>query len=95
MEADDRFVDLNPRTCVVLGGRGFLGRSLVLRLLTLGKWIVRIADSADSLELDHAEHDSLLSVSLLSGRASYFHVDVRDKDQIVTGVSILSLYLFG
>lgn len=87
MEVDDRFVDLNPRTCVVLGGRGFLGRSLVLRLLKLPKWIVRIADSPESLELDPSEHDSLLSDALLAGRASYFHVDVRDKDQIVAGVS--------
>ncbi|TQD94183.1 hypothetical protein C1H46_020231 [Malus baccata] len=36
-----------PRTCVVLGG--FLGRSLVLRLLNIGKQIVRIADSTQYL----------------------------------------------
>lgn len=86
MEVDDRYVELNTKTCVVLGGRGFLGRSLVLRLLKLGKWNVRIADSAESLELDPSEHDSLLSDALIAGRASYFHVDVRNKDQIVAGL---------
>lgn len=94
MEVDDRFVELNTRTCVVLGGRGFLGRSLVLRLLKLAKWNVRIADSVESLELDPSEQDSLLSDALVAGRASYFHVDVRNKDQIVAGVSFsLSLWL--
>ena len=79
----DDFTELNPNTCVVLGGRGFLGRSLVLKLLTLGRWIVRISDSAPSLQLDHFDHDSVLSQALSSGRASYFHVDVRDKLQVV------------
>ena len=55
----DDFTELNPNTCVVLGGRGFLGRSLVLKLLTLGRWIVRIADSAPSLQLDHFDRDSI------------------------------------
>lgn len=93
MEVDDRFLELNTKTCVVLGGRGFLGRSLVLRLLKLAKWNVRIADSANSLELDPSEHDSLLSDALIAGRASYFHVDVRNKDQIVAGLLLLSLFL--
>jgi nucleoside-diphosphate-sugar epimerase len=81
--------ELNPRTCVVLGGRGFLGRSLVHRLLTLGKWIVRVADSAQSLHPDPSDdhHDSLLSQALSSGRASYHRVDVRDYSQIVKGMS--------
>eukprot|EP00256_Glycine_max_P041193 XP_006590931.1 3beta-hydroxysteroid-dehydrogenase/decarboxylase isoform X2 [Glycine max] len=78
---DDRFADLNPKTCVVLGGRGFLGRSLVLRLLKLGNWIVRVADSAQSLQLHHSE--SLLEQALSSSRASYFHVDLLDKRSIV------------
>ncbi|KAJ1410490.1 Reticulon [Sesbania bispinosa] len=81
MAVDDRFADLNPKTCVVLGGRGFLGRSLVLRLLKLGNWIVRVADSAQSLQLHHSE--SLLAEALSSARASYFHVDLRDKPHIV------------
>lgn len=84
---DDRLAELNPkpRTCVVFGGRGFLGRSLVLRLLKLGKWIVRVADSTQSLHLDPSERDSLLSQALSSGLASLHGVDVRDKSQIITG----------
>ncbi|KGN57250.1 3beta-hydroxysteroid-dehydrogenase/decarboxylase [Cucumis sativus] len=94
MEVDDRFLELNTKTCVVLGGRGFLGRSLVLRLLKLAKWNVRIADSANSLELDPSEHDSLLSDALIAGRASYFHVDVRNKDQIVAALSGSSVVFY-
>lgn len=79
---DDRFTDSNPKTtCVVLGGNGFVGRSLVLKLLKLGNWIVRVADSAYSLQLHHSE--SLLAEALSSSRASYFHLDLRDKRQIV------------
>ncbi|XP_062173558.1 3beta-hydroxysteroid-dehydrogenase/decarboxylase isoform X3 [Alnus glutinosa] len=85
---EERLAELNPRTCVVLGGRGFLGRSLVHRLLTLGKWIVRVADSAQSLHPDPSDdhHDSLLSQALSSGRASYHRVDVRDYSQIVKAI---------
>lgn len=92
---DDRLAELNPkpRTCVVFGGRGFLGRSLVLRLLKLGKWIVRVADSTQSLHLDPSERDSLLSQALSSGIASLHGVDVRDKSQIITG-KIFSEFLF-
>ena len=75
------------RTCVVLGGRGFLGRSLVGRLLRLGGWIVRVVDSSShSLQLDPSSApDSLLSDALCSGQASFFHVDVRDTSQIIKG----------
>ncbi|KAG2311138.1 hypothetical protein Bca52824_022695 [Brassica carinata] len=68
-------------TCVVLNGRGFVGRSLVSRLLRLGNWTVRVADSFQTLNLD--ESDSVLLDALSSGRASYHCVDVRDKPQIV------------
>ncbi|KAE8729746.1 RNA recognition motif-containing protein, putative isoform 1 [Hibiscus syriacus] len=73
------------RTCVVLGGRGFLGRSLVARLLRLGGWIVRVADSSShSLLTDPSSaSDSLLSNALCSGQASFCHVDVRDTSQII------------
>ncbi|AES89018.2 putative 3-beta-hydroxysteroid-4-alpha-carboxylate 3-dehydrogenase (decarboxylating) [Medicago truncatula] len=76
----DRFQDSNPKTCVVLGGRGFIGKSLVLQLLKLGNWIVRIADSTHSLNLHHSE--SLLAEALSSSRASYFHLDLTDKHRI-------------
>ncbi|XVE84486.1 hypothetical protein DITRI_Ditri17bG0017400 [Diplodiscus trichospermus] len=72
------------RTCVVLGGRGFVGRALVNRLLRLGGWIVRVADSSThSLQLDPSSaSDSLLSDALCSGQASFCHVDVRDTSEI-------------
>ncbi|CAI9108697.1 OLC1v1008367C1 [Oldenlandia corymbosa var. corymbosa] len=72
------------KICVVLGGRGFIGRSLVARLLRLGNWIVRIADSTPSILLGSDE--SALSQALESGRASYYQVDVRNRDQIVKAV---------
>ncbi|KAL3506761.1 hypothetical protein ACH5RR_032143 [Cinchona calisaya] len=76
------------KTCVVLGGRGLIGRSLVARLLKLGNWIVRVADSPLSIQLDELDNDdnSLLSQALASGQASYFHVDVRNKAQIIEAV---------
>ncbi|GAU49291.1 hypothetical protein TSUD_89160 [Trifolium subterraneum] len=80
MAIDDRFTDFNPKTCVVLGGRGLLGKSLVLKLLKLGDWIVRVADSTHSLQLDPSE--SLLDEALSSSRASYFHLDLTDKHSI-------------
>ncbi|KDO45107.1 hypothetical protein CISIN_1g007866mg [Citrus sinensis] len=76
------FDEAIPRTCVVLNGRGFVGRSLVLRLLELGKCIVRVTDSTQSLQLDPSESNSLLPDSLSSGRAEYHQVDVRDISQI-------------
>uniref|UniRef100_A0A5B6ZX06 Reticulon-like protein n=1 Tax=Davidia involucrata TaxID=16924 RepID=A0A5B6ZX06_DAVIN len=89
MVIDDHF-----RTCVVLGGRGFIGRSLVLRLLKLGNWIVRITDSAQSLQLDPSEQNSLLSEALSTGRALYFHVDVRNKPQIIKAIEGSSVVFY-
>ncbi|GMY32571.1 3beta-hydroxysteroid-dehydrogenase/ decarboxylase isoform 3 [Fagus crenata] len=92
---DERFAEMNPKTCVVLGGRSFLGKSLVLRLLKLGKWIVRVADSAHSLQLDSSsEADSLLSQAISSDRASYHHVDVRDFSQIVHAIEGSSVVFY-
>lgn len=80
------FEDLSPRTCAVLGGRGFLGRSLVFRLLKIGNWIVRIADSSKSLQLDLTDSsDSFLNDAIESGRASYHCLDVHDVSSIVKG----------
>ncbi|PPS00513.1 hypothetical protein GOBAR_AA20159 [Gossypium barbadense] len=73
------------RTCVVLGGRGFIGRTLVNRLLRLGGWIVRVADSSSHSLLPDSSSgsDSLLSDAISSGQASFCHVDVLDTSQIV------------
>ncbi|KAK4778555.1 hypothetical protein SAY86_006083 [Trapa natans] len=82
-------------TCVVIGGRGFVGRWLVLRLLKLKKWIVRVVDSAPSLQLDPSDHlDSYLSEAISSGRASYHSVDVRHLLQIVTAIKGSSVVFF-
>ncbi|XP_043707373.1 3beta-hydroxysteroid-dehydrogenase/decarboxylase [Telopea speciosissima] len=78
-------IDENPGTCTVLSGRSFIGRSLVLKLLKSKKWIVRIADSASSLNLDLVEN-SVLSDAILTGHASYFQVDVREKSQIIRAI---------
>ncbi|XP_011007411.1 PREDICTED: 3beta-hydroxysteroid-dehydrogenase/decarboxylase isoform 3-like isoform X1 [Populus euphratica] len=85
------------RACVVvLGGRGFLGRSLVTRLLQLGDWIVRVADSTHSLQLDaDSNHgDSVLRDALASGFASYCQVDVRDPSQITKAVEGSSVVFY-
>ncbi|KAL2920922.1 3beta-hydroxysteroid-dehydrogenase/decarboxylase isoform 3 [Bienertia sinuspersici] len=74
----------NPRTtCVVIGGQTFIGRFLVLRLLQLGNWIIRIADSYST---PHVEQKSPLSDAVSNGRVSHFQVDVRDKSQLVKGI---------
>ncbi|KAM7486788.1 hypothetical protein LguiA_002797 [Lonicera macranthoides] len=82
------------RTCVVIGGRGFIGRSLVHRLLKLEHWIVRIADSPKVLQLDPSERGSLLSEALSTGRASYLHVDLRNKTTIVRAIEGSSVVFY-
>ncbi|XP_068661851.1 3beta-hydroxysteroid-dehydrogenase/decarboxylase isoform X2 [Aristolochia californica] len=86
MAIDDAAPDLITKTCTVLGGRTFVGRSLVSRLLQLGNWIVRIADSAPSLRLESGEENSILSDAIISGRASFVQVDVREKRQIFQAI---------
>ncbi|KAJ8774795.1 hypothetical protein K2173_017241 [Erythroxylum novogranatense] len=89
------FGDVAPKTCVVLGGRGFLGRSLVSRLLKLGGWIVRVADSARFLQLDPSDSgDSLLRDAVSSGHAFYHHVDVRDVSLIVKAIQGSSVVFY-
>ncbi|KAK4566607.1 hypothetical protein RGQ29_002751 [Quercus rubra] len=92
---EERLTEPNPKTCVVLGGRGFIGKSLVHRLLRLGKWIVRVADSAHSLQLDSSsESDSLLSQAIASARASYHQVDLRDFSQIIRAIEGSSVVFY-
>uniref|UniRef100_A0A2P2L7I0 Reticulon-like protein n=4 Tax=Rhizophora mucronata TaxID=61149 RepID=A0A2P2L7I0_RHIMU len=89
------FGDLSPRTCAVVGGRGFLGRSLVHRLLKLGHWIVRVADSAHSLQLDPTDPgDSVLRDALSCSRASYHHLDVRDVSLIAKAIEGSSVVFY-
>ncbi|KAK9138721.1 hypothetical protein Sjap_009315 [Stephania japonica] len=86
MAIDEDFVEEERPICTVLGGRSFIGRSLVAALLKSGKWIVRIADSAPSIDLDLTERDLAVSEAVSSGFASYFQVDVRLKSQIVGAI---------
>ena len=78
------------RTCVVLGGRTVIGKALVSRLLSLDHWVVRVADSAQQLDLD--DGDSLLSKSISNGRASYFAVDLRNTDRLIQGICYLYVF---
>ncbi|XP_074320059.1 3beta-hydroxysteroid-dehydrogenase/decarboxylase [Silene latifolia] len=70
-------------TCVVIGGNGFIGKCLVLRLLQLGNWIVRVADSSSSID-PHLSHH----------RASYLSVDLRDYSQLRRAVDGSSVVFF-
>ncbi|KAJ8527555.1 hypothetical protein K7X08_015006 [Anisodus acutangulus] len=79
-------------TCVVFGGRGLIGKALVDRLLGVGNWIVRIADSFPTLQLE--PHESFLSHALSSGRASYFHVDLSHKSNIIPAIDGASVVFY-
>ncbi|KAL8238707.1 hypothetical protein R6Q59_015274 [Mikania micrantha] len=88
-------VDDQSTTCLVLGGRSFVGRCLVARLLKLGNWIVRVADSDQSLQLDpDLNYDSHLKHAVSTGRASYFHVDVCNKKSIVNAIEGSSVVFY-
>ncbi|KAK6146320.1 hypothetical protein DH2020_020189 [Rehmannia glutinosa] len=88
----DGDLDKEVKTCAVLGGRGFIGRPLVERLLRLGNWIVRVVDAAKSPELKPSE--SLLADAFSSGRAAYFQVDVRDISQIIEAIEGVSVVFY-
>ncbi|CAN0857987.1 3beta-hydroxysteroid-dehydrogenase/decarboxylase isoform 3 [Linum grandiflorum] len=83
----------NPRCCVVLGGQGFIGISLIFRILKQENWIIRIADYPKTIDLELANvGDSSLSDAISSGRVSYHHVDVRDSSlisKVINGSSIV------
>lgn len=80
------------KTCVVLGGRGIIGRALVERLLKLGNWSVRVVGSTENPQLLPSE--SLLAHAFSCGRASYFHVDVRKKAQIIQATEAASVVFY-
>lgn len=89
-------VDPHSKTCLVLGGRSFAGRCLVVRLLKLGNWIVRVAGSAHSLQFDPSDYDYDLPLNraISTGRASYFHVDVRNKKSIINAIEGSSVVFY-
>lgn len=64
------------------------------RLLKLGNWIVRIADSAESLNLDLTENNSVLSEAISTGQASYYSVDVREESQVSRAIEGSSVVFY-
>lgn len=79
-------------TCIVINGRSFVGKYLVVRLLKLGHWIVKVAgvDHSLKLDLDDYEFDLPLNRAVSTGRAAYVCVDVRDTNSIVNGIHFSS-----
>eukprot|EP00850_Spirogloea_muscicola_P007110 SM000035S13090 [mRNA] locus=s35:371070:374934:- [translate_table: standard] len=74
--------------CLVTGGRGFVARHLVARLLEAGGWrSVRILDlEPGPLVLAPDEAGGPLAAALLSGRAAYLQGDVTQPAQVLRAV---------
>ncbi|CAK9223492.1 unnamed protein product [Sphagnum troendelagicum] len=71
-------------TCVVTGGRGFVGRNLVLKLLQEDKFSIKVADRALEMELSPEEEETgTLDKALVSGKAQYVSVDIGSKSELV------------
>ncbi|XP_071730862.1 3beta-hydroxysteroid-dehydrogenase/decarboxylase-like [Rutidosis leptorrhynchoides] len=81
-------VDDHSKTCVVIGGTSFVGKCLVARLLKLGNWIVRVADSTRLHLSDHNHHP------LSTDRASYFIIDVRNKKSLINVIEGSSVVFY-
>lgn len=70
--------------CVVTGGRGLVGRHLVLKLLKEEKLSVTVADIGPKIEVcAEEEEEGTLGVALESGKVEYVCVDVRSKRELV------------
>ncbi|KAH9314557.1 hypothetical protein KI387_023184 [Taxus chinensis] len=69
--------------CVVTGGRGFVAKWLVRKLLQSGRWVVRIVDLESAITLDDEEQSSILGEALSSERAVYYGIDLRDKTELL------------
>ncbi|XP_071690754.1 3beta-hydroxysteroid-dehydrogenase/decarboxylase-like [Rutidosis leptorrhynchoides] len=81
-------VDDQSKTCVVIGGTSFVGKCVVARLLKLGNWIVRVADSTQLGLSDHNHHP------LSTDHASFFNVDVRNKKSIIDAIEGSSVVFY-
>nr|XP_051188091.1 3beta-hydroxysteroid-dehydrogenase/decarboxylase-like isoform X2 [Lolium perenne] len=73
---------LDARWCAVTGGRGFMGRHLVMALLRSGGWRVRITDIGADAALEPVENEGLLGAALRDGRAVYVCADVCKLGQL-------------
>ncbi|XP_024375719.1 3beta-hydroxysteroid-dehydrogenase/decarboxylase [Physcomitrium patens] len=80
-------------TCVVTGGRGFLAKCVVQKLLEEGRFVVRIVDLAPSIQLTPEEEAAgVMRHALDTGRVQYVSCDIRSEDQVVEalrGVSVV------
>ncbi|KAG0597169.1 hypothetical protein M758_UG317400 [Ceratodon purpureus] len=77
--------------CVVTGGRGFLAKMVVQKLLEEGRFVVRIVDLAPNMSMTDEELTGELGHSLGTGRVHYVSCDIRNKGQVVEalrGVSV-------
>ncbi|CAI5964931.1 unnamed protein product [Closterium sp. NIES-65] len=79
------------QVCVVTGGRGFVGRWLVRKLLATGEWsTVRVVDMAPELRLTDDEANGegeagLVRDSARSGQLEYISGNVCDRTAMVNG----------
>eukprot|EP00245_Coleochaete_scutata_P012197 TRINITY_DN4703_c0_g1_i2.p1 TRINITY_DN4703_c0_g1~~TRINITY_DN4703_c0_g1_i2.p1 ORF type:complete len:564 (-),score=109.67 TRINITY_DN4703_c0_g1_i2:286-1977(-) len=71
------------QTFLVTGGRGFLGRYVVNKLLEKGGVKVKIVDIAPELMLDEQESSGLLGRMLYEKEAEYISADVRSSAQLI------------
>ena len=69
--------------CVVTGGRGFLAKCVVQKLLEEGRFVVRILDLAPNISLTAEEFTGELGQGLEAGRVQYVSCDIRNKGQVV------------
>lgn len=74
---------VSSEICVVTGGRGFLARCVVQKLLSEGRYVVRIVDLAPSMTLSNEELVGDLGLAVQTGRVQYVSCDIRNKQQVV------------
>lgn len=80
--------DVQERWCVVTGGRGFAARHLVEMLIRYEMFHVRIADLGPAIKLEPDEEEGTVGKAMRSGRAKYVSMDLRDKSQVLKGLSV-------
>lgn len=74
---------VSSEICVVTGGRGFLAKVVVQKLLEEGRFVVRIVDLAPSMTLTDEELMGDLGHGVQMGRVQYVSCDIRNRQQVV------------
>eukprot|EP00271_Cylindrocystis_brebissonii_P019373 TRINITY_DN5864_c0_g1_i1.p1 TRINITY_DN5864_c0_g1~~TRINITY_DN5864_c0_g1_i1.p1 ORF type:complete len:580 (+),score=82.47 TRINITY_DN5864_c0_g1_i1:77-1816(+) len=72
----------DKESCLVIGGRGFLGRHLVKTLLEKDEYRVRIFDVSPTLSFSEDELEGPLPTALQEGRAEYICGNVTDLSAV-------------